>query len=62
MKSGHCFGTFGCYPIVLTVERLGGVYVFLHNTKISKARHKNLKARRRSDELASKIGRSLPMI
>lgn len=54
MKSGHCFGTFGCYPVVLTVERLGGVYVFLHITKISKARHKNLKG--------SKIGRSLPMI
>ena len=54
MKSGHCFGTFGCYPVVLTVEGLGGVYVFLHNTKISKARHKNLKG--------SKIGRSLPMI
>lgn len=43
MKSGYCFGMFGCYLIVFIVERFGGVYVFFYNIKIFKVCYKNLK-------------------
>ena len=61
-KSSHGFGAFGRYPVVVAVKWFSRVYVVFHDTKSLKLATKNLNARRRSDELVSKIGRSLPIM
>ena len=41
-KSGHSFGTFSGYPVVLAVERFGQTYVISHYTKVSEICHEEL--------------------
>lgn len=39
-KSGHSFGTFSSYPVVLSVKRFCRIYVIFHFKKNSEIRHK----------------------
>lgn len=38
-KSGHSFGTFSSYPVVLAVKRLCRIYVIFHYKKVSEISH-----------------------
>ena len=41
-KSGHSFGAFSGYPVVLAVKRLSRIYVIFHYTKVSEIYHEGL--------------------
>ena len=42
-KSGHSFGTFSSYPVVLAVKRFCWIYVIFHFKKVSEISHKEFK-------------------